>query len=277
MRLADLTLDAERHHRVFRKCLPMQLKLQEIVRCLGDTEGRTCLDIGAESGVISAHLRHRGGTWHTAVRGEKAAEAVRGLVEDNVHPLEGDTLPFRKKTFDAVVVVSSLEEVADDRAFIEECHRVLKPDGQLILNVAHHKSWTLIHPLQRMLGVSALQRDRVRPGYSESELFHILKHGFDVHSMRSYCRFFLQFTHTIVEWLVARMKRRGARDDAVVRLVTVMGLFYRVADQLDLFLFATRGFFLIASAKRRAWLPRKTPVLVDGRSISEAVLSKAAD
>jgi hypothetical protein len=34
---------------------------------------------------------------------------------------------------------------------------------------------------------------------------------------------------------------------------------------------------MIAMAKRRAWHPRKTPVLVDGRSISEAVLSKAAD
>jgi hypothetical protein len=52
---------------------------------------------------------------------------------------------------------------------------------------------------------------------------------------------------------------------------------FGLAYQLDFLLFFSRGNYLIANAKRRAWLPRKTPVLSDGRSITEAVLSKIKD
>jgi len=277
MTVNELSPEAEKAYRIFRKCLPMQLRLQEVARCLGDTEGQTCLDVGTDNGVLSHHLRRRGGTWHTVVKGEKTADAMRAVVKENVQVMDGKALPFKKKVFDVVVVVSLLEEMADDRAFIEECHRVLRPDGRLIVNVAHNKSWTLMKPLRRLLGQTHEERGRARPGYSESELFHILKHGFDVHNMRSYSRFFLEFTHALVEWLAGRMARMRAAEDRRRRLFSVAGPFYRLADQLDLLLFFTRGFNLIASAKRRAWLPRKTPVLVDGRSISEAVLSKAAD
>ncbi|MGQ9663098.1 MAG: hypothetical protein ACUVWX_12290 [Kiritimatiellia bacterium] len=50
---------------------------------------------------------------------------------------------------------------------------------------------------------------------------------------------------------------------------------YTLAYQLDLLLFFTRGYYMVASAKRRAWRPRTAPVLSDGRSLSEVVLVRA--
>jgi len=41
----SLTPEATQRARVFRKSLPMQIKLHETIRSLGDTEGETCLDI----------------------------------------------------------------------------------------------------------------------------------------------------------------------------------------------------------------------------------------
>ena len=64
-------------------------------------------------------------------------------------------------------------------------------------------------------------------------------------------------------------------DAAVMRMYSVAGIFYVLAAQLDMLLFFTRGHYLIAHAKRRAWRPRKTPVQSDGRTITEAVLSRA--
>jgi hypothetical protein len=47
-----------------------------------------------------------------------------------------------------------------------------------------------------------------------------------------------------------------------------------LAYQLDALLLLTKGYYLLACAKRHAWRPRKAPVLNDGRRIGDAVLSK---
>ena len=136
----------------------------------------------------------------------------------------------------------------------------------------------VIRLLQKVLGLTYQKKGLVRPGYSESQLFSILKHGFNVLNMRSYSRFMVEFTDTLVQFFAARIKSGEGRsnDDRITRLFSIAGPLYRLAFQIDMLLFFTRGYYLIAMAKRRAWRPRKAPVLVDGRSISEAVLSRAA-
>lgn len=256
----------------------MQVKLHEISRAVGKTDNLNCLDVGIDNGMMAYHLRKLGGKWHSAVRNESIAQSVRSFVETNVDIIEGRALPFKKKIFDVVVVLDFLERVEEDYSFIEECHRILQPTGRLIVNVQNVKAWTLITSLRRMLGVTYRDRGWVRPGYTESQLFSILKHGFDVHQMRSYSRFLVEMVDTIV---LSMAQRAGVRDPgnpaARNRIYAIGNIFYKLAYQLDMFLFMGRGFYLIATAKRRAWRPRNAPVLVDGRSISEAVLSKAGD
>jgi hypothetical protein len=56
------------------------------------------------------------------------------------------------------------------------------------------------------------------------------------------------------------------------RFHAAAGVFYWIAFQLDALLLMTRGYRMIAVARRRDWRSREAPILSDGRSISEAVL-----
>jgi len=275
MKDTALPVEAEIQLHIFRKCLPLQVCLQEIIRVLGPSDDLDCLDIGDDNGMISYHLRKHGGKWSSAVAGRESADVVRQFLSENVVPMEDGTLPFEKKAFDCVVVVSALERFANDSAFIEECHRVLKPDGRLVVNVSRTKPASLVNFLRRLLGVTYQRKGRVRGGYTESELFTILKDGFDVHNMRSYSRFFTELVEAIVDRFAQGVRGQGAeKDRRLKRIFSVAGPFYRLAFQLDMLLFFNRGHRLIATAKRRSWRPRKAPILVDGRSITEAVLSR---
>lgn len=266
--MASVELQTE----AFRRSLPLQVCLQEIARAMGSPDGLTCLEIGSQNGVASLQFRKLGGTWHTVVANEELAESIRAIVPDQVHVAENGKLPYNKKLFDVVIVVGYLERFADDIAFIEQCHKILKPDGRLVVHVNRLGPWLLIRGLRRLLGLKHERIGFARPGYTESHLFAVLKSGFDVHHVRAYSRFFVELTDAIVERLTLRHQ---AEDPRTRRLLSVAGVFYRIAFQLDLVLLLSRGYRLIAVAKRRGWRPRNAPILVDGRSISEAVLSKA--
>jgi len=259
--------------KLFRSALPCQLTLAEVVRELGDVDGLRCLNVGDEAGLYAYHLRRRGGSWATAVRHEREAVPARELVEDDVQLMQDGRLPFEDKAFDRVVLINQLEAAKDDDLLVEECHRILNVDGKLIVNARNRKPWTLLTPVERAVGATPQRRGLVRPGYTETQLFNILKHGFDVNQMRTYMRFWVEFVRTL-----SRGSLHAPLDgEALARLTrreALAGPFYRLAYQLDLLLFFSRGFYLVCTAKRRAWLPRKTPVLGDGRSISEAVLSR---
>ncbi|MDD4873277.1 MAG: class I SAM-dependent methyltransferase [Kiritimatiellae bacterium] len=274
----ELSVQAKQNLSIFRRALPMQVKLHEIIRSLGSTEKLVCLDIGAENAMMSYYLRKKGGEWHSAVTGQRECEAMNSVVGDNVYVMDGKTLPFKKSFFDVLVIIDYLERAESDESFIEECHRVLKPDGRLIVNVAHIRPWMVLRPMQQMMGLTYDKKGLVRPGYSESQLFNILKHGFDVHNMHSYSRFFVELTDTFAQFFKARAKESDPGNEKKIKnIYSLAFLPYRIAYQFDMLLFFTRGYNLIATAKRRAWRPRNTPVLVDGRSISEAVLHKALD
>lgn len=263
---------------VFKKSLPLQVALQEISKALGSLDGVSCLDVGVDNGMMSYHLRRLGGKWHSAVTNEDAEQRVRAFVKNNVDLVQGHTLPFKKKNFDIVVVFDYLERIDADDLFIEECHRVLQPDGRLILCVPNLKSLSLINPMRQALGMTASGRGWVKKGYTESVLFGILKHGFDVMHMKTYSRFLVEFTDTIVRSLQRRAVGRGGDTNArVQKILSIADPIYRLAFQLDFFLFFSKGFHIIATAKRRAWRPRNAPILSDGRSISEAVLSRATN
>jgi hypothetical protein len=74
---------------------------------------------------------------------------------------------------------------------------------------------------------------------------------------------------------VGRPNGEGASVVSRRPALTPGGILYRLFYQLDLLLFFTKGHRMLAVAHRRAWRRRDTPVLVDGRTLSEAVLSKA--
>ena len=248
--------------------------MMEILRALGSLGDEDCLDVGLDSGPISRRLRKHGGKWRTMVTREGDRAVVAEMVEGDVEAFDGGSLPYEEKSFDVVVVANCLERAPNDGALISECHRVLKSSGRLIVCVSHAKRLTLINPLRNLMGVSAVQRGWVRDGYTEAELFHLLKHCFDVHSVRSYSRAFTELVDTIVLSRAAKLREDQLGEDELIRLYGRWYPVYWIAYQLDVFLLLSKGHRLVACAKRHGWRPRRAPVLNDGRSISEVVLSK---
>ncbi len=271
---SDIAKLAKTHVHIFKNCLPMQITLHEIGKAIGQVSDKACLEVGATNGMMSYHLRKLGGKWHTAVRDEQTAAAVKEIVGGGVDVIAGDKFSFKKKAFDVVVVHDFMERIQEDDLFVEECHRILQPDGRIVIVVPNRKSWTIVNPLRKLLNFAPEDRGWLRPGYTESHLFNILKHGFDVHQMRSFGKVLVEVTDTIMNALREKAKEKDDPRKALRRVLAVGGVFYKIAYQLDILLFVGRGFKIIATAKRRTWRPRNAPVLVDGRSISEAVLSR---
>ncbi len=270
--MSELPAEAVRDAHVFRCSLPMRVKLDRMARAVGPAKDLTCLEVGFDNGMMSYHMRQNGGTWHTVTTTESAAQSARAWVDDNVHVLKKGALPFKKKEFDVVVVADMLERTDNPEAFIADCHRLMKPDSRLVLTAANRKKWTLIRSLRNALADPASEGGRgTYPGFTEQELFVLLKDGFDLHGMHKYRGFFVEATDLCVQ----AMSRRREQDDERhgMRVCSMAKPFYFFAAQMDMLLFFVRGHCLIAIAKRRPWLPRKTPVLTDGRSISEAVLN----
>jgi ubiquinone/menaquinone biosynthesis C-methylase UbiE len=107
------------------------------------------LDLGCGLGDFTAALGERG---VTAVGCDVAGEAVRRARERRPgleFVQSGDELPFADASFDAVWAGEVLEHVQDVLGLLAEVHRVLKPDGQLLVSTPDHG------PLKRLLmGVS---------------------------------------------------------------------------------------------------------------------------
>ena len=263
----------ERHLRLFSRNLPARVKLGEILRSLGPTDEQDCLVLVGADLMIAFNLAQRPGRWQIAIPETEAADACRSLLGDAVKVMKGGKISARDKAYDVVVVLDLLERVESDLDFIVECHRVLKPSGRLALSVPHVKNWSLLQPLVAAIGQSFQRRGLRRAGYSEPDLFHTLKDGFDVFHMHSFSRFCVELVRLLLAPRLEQTPEAEPTESQIRTGVWAYPVFW-VADLLDLLIFFTRGYHLLAVAKRRAWLPRKTPILSDGRSITEAVLSR---
>lgn len=264
--------------RLFRHCLPERVKLGEIARNLPDTGDLDCLTIGTGEAMIAYHLHQRGGRWQHFAPDAATADAVSACLGDSVRVPKGRKFPFKDKTFDVLIVLDALERAEEEEDFIVECHRVLKPAGRLLLCVPHAKAWSVVGLLQTLFGQTFEKRGMLRPGYTEPHLFRTLKDGFDMHAMHSYSRFCTEAVRVLTRTIYnPDVTNPQPLSDNHIRAYSMLYPLYWLAYQLDFLLFFTRGHHILSVGKRRAWLPRKTPILSDGRSISEAVLSRIKD
>lgn len=243
--------------------LPERLEIETVMRFLGAFKlgNKACLDLGFDNPAAGQRLRRMGGYWTAVARDadrQRLYAAASGEVVECIG-LHGE-LPFEDKQFDVVVLAHGClsGDYATDETLIREAHRVLKVGGLIVLTVEYNKPLGLAYLFNhRRLVANAGGR------YSESDVFELLKGGFDVLGMRHFCRFWLQMVRQWVD------RRRHGDDAAHGRLVKVS---YELAHLLNLPLSLGKGYLMTAYGRRKGWRPRQTPVLADGRRISEAVL-----
>mgnify|MGYP001374679395 CR=1 FL=1 len=244
--------------------LPLRREISSVLLFLhAQKKVKTGLDIGFTNAGVSQALRQSGGYW-MSVELTKACQAlVASALGEETVLLAGENceLPFEDKQFDAVVVAHGAlpADVSVASAMIRECHRVLKAGGHFILTVEYRKNYGL---------AAALNRQRVVSGagerYSETDMFRLLKGGFDVLGFRFTCRFWVQLVR---QW-ADRRRENGTRGMANMWL----RFLYAVALALDGLLVLTKGYQMTVYGRRKGWREKQTHVLGNCTPVSEAVL-----
>lgn len=133
---------------------------------------RLVLDIGSGAGNMAHHLAHYGQVIGVDYHPRPLPVAAqRGLT---VCQGEGDALPFPDDCFDLAALLDTVEHIPDEFGVFEECRRVLKPGGKLIVTVpafmwlwsyndeinAHQRRYTAPE-LQQKLEISGLRVRRM--------------------------------------------------------------------------------------------------------------------
>jgi SAM-dependent methyltransferase len=257
---------------VFRKAVPAQIRTREVLRLLASTANQHCLDLTGGEASATYWLSRSGGTWTSLSPTEAAAAARRRFLGERAGVFTGLPLPFADKAFDAVVLGDLLGRIEDRDRLVPELHRVLKPAGRLILDVPHARSFSWLRPLQRAMP-AYYSGGQFRPGYSDRELYQLLKDGFDVQQLRSYSRFFLTLTDLLVQRVAGRSRIRSDSAVRIKRAYVLAYPFFLSAVKLDHLLCWARGYRLAVLAKRHVWRPRNTPVIREDRPVSKSVLS----
>lgn len=251
--------------KLFEKSVLKQRKYKELSAMLGPVNGRSCIDIGSDNGVISYLFRQQGGSWKSADLDAHAVDAIRTMVGSEVYQIDGGRTPFADNAFDAVVIVDFLEHIPDDKGFMQEVHRILKPGGIVIMNVPHLKN-SLLRRFRLMIGQTDEKHGHLRPGYTPAMLQDLTGSDFTITRQHTYSKFFSEFIDTMIVFAVSVLKSlKGQKTDSQKGLVVtgddlsanksmfkIYALIYpvvKVFSLLDNLLFFRKGYMLIASAR----------------------------
>jgi len=111
-------------------------KLCERIKAGEEKAKMRVLDVGCGTGKLSVYISKKTGCDVTGIdteqrRIEKARKKSFGKVEFEVQSAE--EMAFANDTFDAVVSLKALHEMANPKEVLEESNRVLKSDGGILL------------------------------------------------------------------------------------------------------------------------------------------------
>ena len=245
--------------------LPLRREVTSVMHFLNAQKPavKTGLDIGFTNAGVSQFLRHSGGYWMSVELTPQRQALVASALDSETVLLAGKDgeLPFEDKQFDAVVLAHGAlpGDDASAAAMIRECHRVLKTGGVFILTVEYRKRYGV---------AAALNKQRVVSGaggrYSETDMFRLLRAGFDVLGFRFTCRFWVQ----VVRQWADRQRETGARGSANGGL----RFLYALALLMDAPLVLTKGYQMTVYSKRKGWREKQTRILANSTPVSSAML-----
>lgn len=137
------------------------MRLAAIRRSIGAVRGARVLDLGCGKGRFAGRLSDLGAqvVGLDVSRGMLGAAARRGLP---CVQASGKRLPFRDRSFDAVVAVEVFEHLSAIEPVLQEARRVLCPGGRLIVIDKNAGSWNARRPWLPNLALKWIDERRGR-------------------------------------------------------------------------------------------------------------------
>jgi ubiquinone/menaquinone biosynthesis C-methylase UbiE len=132
-----------------------QQRLNAIVRALGDLKGKSVLDVGCGAGNLLEKLNaaRRVGIDLSDTLVQRAKEKLRHDPSTEILKGDAEAMPFLPQTFDAAVCSEVIEHVLNPKAVLQEIHRVLKPNGQLVLTFPNEELSNRTKKIIKRLGI----------------------------------------------------------------------------------------------------------------------------
>ena len=160
-----------------------RLEKEAVFALMEAKPGALALDLSCGTGNYALALARRG----LRVVGADLAAPMLRLARVNAERAEivlrlvqadGHALPFRDRAFDLVTLILGLEFAVDPGRILEEAHRILKLDADLVVAVLNRTSlWTLWRRLKRLFIRSVWSRARF---LSFGEVRRLMEeHGFN--------------------------------------------------------------------------------------------------
>jgi 2-polyprenyl-3-methyl-5-hydroxy-6-metoxy-1,4-benzoquinol methylase len=255
---------------IFAKSIKKKEKLKLLLKNLNIESSFVILDLGCAQGILSYFLRQKGGSWVSTDLDMANLKTSLELLGSNCLQIGPGILPFQTEAFNMVVCLDYLEHLDDDNQCLQEIHRILKRQGQLVLATPHTGKIFLLNRLRPQLGMKKEFYGHKRDGYSSQELKSMLtKTGFQVERTRTFSRFFSEFVELIINFLYIKLYSREHIDslrDGHIRPTTadefgskektfkLYSLIYPLTwliTRLDKLLFFQKGYSVLVWANKK--------------------------
>jgi SAM-dependent methyltransferase len=157
---------------MFRRSLKKQLKVEALLGVLGDVTDERCLLVtcGDNNGALNWHFRAHGGTWVWADVAGGHLDEMSQFLGEPVHHVKEDSLPWADGAFDQAVCIDVLEHLTEDKPFLAELYRVLRPDGRAVVTVPNGDPRLLANRIKWRVGMTPEVYGHQRAGYTVEEL-----------------------------------------------------------------------------------------------------------
>jgi len=141
---------------VFKKAFKKNLKLRHLLSFMEEIgTGEVCLDIchGDNTGGLSYYFRRHGGRWVTADLEGKNPPVMKQLLKKRVLTLDSAGIAFKSNVFDRIVIIDVLEHLPEERDFLGEILRILKPKGIIYVTCPNQHKELLGNRIRYMLAM----------------------------------------------------------------------------------------------------------------------------
>jgi len=253
---------------VFKKAFKKNLKLRHLLSLIKEIDtGEMCLDIchGDNTGGLSYYFRKHGGRWVTADLEGKNPPVMKQLLKKRVLTLDSAGIAFKSSIFDRIVLIDVLEHLVEEKDFLSEIGRILKPKGIIYVTCPDQHKRLLGNKIRYTLGMPPERYGHVRPGYTLDELQVIVeKAGFKVVERGSYSKFFTEMIELAINYGYIFRLKKGMKGVAIAptsqKDLTTHGIAYKLfslahpflllVSKLDSLLFLEEDYCVTVVAKK---------------------------